>query len=86
MATIMVDQILINGMTIGVSKGRCRVGLGSSTECPTKGQNGGVIRVVLVRLISISANEEPGVMGTPIDYFKAQVVFGEGAMHVQCVP
>ncbi len=61
MAANMVDQILINGMTIGVSKGRCR-------------------------LISFSANEKPGVMGTPIDYYKAHTVFGEGAMHVQCVP
>ncbi len=86
MATIMVDQLLINGMTIGVSKGRCRVGLGSSTRCPTKGPNGGVISVVLFRLISISANEEPGVMGPPLDYYKAHAVFGEGAMHVKCVP
>ncbi len=86
MVAIMVDQILINGMTIGVSKGRCRVGLGSSTRCPTKGPNSGLISVVLFRLIYTSANEEPGVMGTPVDCYKARAVFREGAIHVQCVP
>ncbi len=46
----------------------------------------GELRLVLCRLISFSANVEPGLMDTPIDYYKAHAVFGEGAMHVQCVP